>query len=131
MFKDTTRPKIKTKNIKVNFINQILEDQQCWVYADSSRLNQILTNPIDNAIKFSPVNGIIDIIIKNTDYDFLEENGTDLNKSKNNSVNSQILIGISDMGKGISPKIMPTVFEKFVTTSDTGTGLGLYYKNSS
>ncbi|HKO63637.1 MAG TPA: HAMP domain-containing sensor histidine kinase [Candidatus Nitrosocosmicus sp.] len=119
--------KLKAKNIKVNFINQILDDQQCWVYADSSRLNQILVNLIENAIKFSPLNGIIDIILKENNSDFTNENRSELDKSKNNSfVNSQILVGISDTGKGISTSIKSKLFEKFVTDSDTGTGLGLY-----
>jgi signal transduction histidine kinase len=39
---------------------------------------------------------------------------------------SDILIGISDRGKGISTKIMPNLFGKFITDSDMGTGLGLY-----
>ena len=35
-------------------------------------------------------------------------------------------MSISDTGKGISPQIMPKLFEKFITGSGTGTGLGLY-----
>ena len=37
-----------------------------------------------------------------------------------------MIISISDTGKGISPQIMPKLFEKFNTGSNTGTGLGLY-----
>ena len=37
-----------------------------------------------------------------------------------------IYVGISDTGKGISPKILPKLFEKFTTDSEFGTGLGLY-----
>lgn len=118
--------KLKTKNVKVNFINHILDDQQCWVKADNARLNQILSNLIENAIKFSPQNGIIDIIIKENDQDRKLENAIESDKSKGNSVKSEVLVGISDRGRGISPKVMPKLFEKFVTGSDTGTGLGLF-----
>jgi signal transduction histidine kinase len=37
-----------------------------------------------------------------------------------------IQIAISDLDKGISTKIMPRIFEKFVSYSESGTGLGLY-----
>jgi signal transduction histidine kinase len=37
-----------------------------------------------------------------------------------------VYIGISDTGKGISPKILPKLFEKFTTDSEFGPGLGLY-----
>lgn len=43
-----------------------------------------------------------------------------------NNVKEEILVSISDTGKGISPQIMPKLFEKFNTGSNTGTGLGLY-----
>ena len=40
--------------------------------------------------------------------------------------NEEVFVSISDAGKGISSQVLPRLFEKFVTDSDTGTGLGLY-----
>ena len=58
--------KIREKGIKINFINDSL-GENCWVYADKMRLNQILINLIDNAIKFSKKDDSIDIMIKDND----------------------------------------------------------------
>ena len=44
---------------------------------------------------------------------------------KENELTKQILVGISDTDRGISSQIMPKLFEKSITGSDTGTGLGL------
>ena len=129
--------KIKNKNIEINFINECI-NEQCWTYADKSRLNQIINNLIDNAIKFSNQNGKIDIMIKENASIISELGGGNRKtivdgikddieeKMKGNKGMEQILIGISDTGKGISPHIMPKLFEKFITGSTTGTGLGLY-----
>ncbi|MGD9673445.1 MAG: ATP-binding protein [Candidatus Nitrosocosmicus sp.] len=119
--------KIKGKNIKINFINQSFEGQY-WVYADKLRLNQILNNIIENAIKFSPNNSIIDIQIKDYALDLSENTAKDNNEfeKQTKSNNSKIFVSISDRGRGISSKVMPRLFEKFITDSDTGTGLGLY-----
>jgi signal transduction histidine kinase len=129
--------KIKNKNIEINFINECI-NEQCWTYADKSRLNQIINNLIDNAITFSNQHGKIDIMIKET-ASIISELGVGNRKTivdgikddieekmKGNKGREQILIGISDTGKGISPHIMPKLFEKFITGSTTGTGLGLY-----
>jgi signal transduction histidine kinase len=37
---------------------------------------------------------------------------------------------VKDTGSGIDPEIMPRLFQKFVTKSEKGTGLGLYISNS-
>ena len=131
--------KIKDKNIQINFINDNL-DEHCWVYADKLRINQVVNNLLGNAIKFTDQNGKIDILIKdNASSSVISELDVESKKTvpdiikkdnqedkKENELTKHILVGISDTGRGISPQIMPKLFEKFITGSDTGTGLGLY-----
>ncbi|CAN5622290.1 hypothetical protein BH23THE1_BH23THE1_25840 [soil metagenome] len=135
--KTELQQKIKDKNIEINFINEFI-NEQCWIYADKSRLNQIINNLIGNATKFTNQNGEIDIMIKENASIISELgvgnkktiaesiNGDNEEKMEGNKGREQILVGISDTGKGISPDIMPKIFEKFITGSTTGTGLGLY-----
>ncbi len=78
------------------------------VYADKGRITQVISNLLSNAIKFTK-QGTITITI-NTD----------------NLDNNELIISIKDSGSGIDPEILPRLFEKFVTKSDQGTGLGLY-----
>ena len=128
--------KIKNKNIEIDVINDCI-DEQCWIYADRLRLNQIINNLMGNAIKFTNQNGKIHIIIENIsnlDKRVTGERKNDIDSSKNcieekredNKAKDEIFVSISDTGKGISPQIMPKLFEKFITGSGTGTGLGLY-----
>ena len=143
--------KVREKGIKMNFINNSLEEQY-WIYSDKLRLNQILVNLIDNAIKFSKKDDVINIMIRDSDNFDLTLNQTEIDKTNHISENSRnmsddlilekrnsegerkkvekeeemIYVGISDTGKGISSKILPKLFEKFTTDSDFGTGLGLF-----
>ncbi len=128
--------KIKNKNIEIDVINDCI-DEQCWIYADRLRLNQIINNLMGNAIKFTNQNGKIHIMIENIsnlDKRVTGERKNDIDSSKNcieekredNKAKDEIFVSISDTGKGISPQIMPKLFEKFITGSSTGTGLGLY-----
>lgn len=75
------------------------------VNADQIRISQVVYNLLDNALKFTQT-GRIKVTARNMG------NGTE--------------VSVCDDGAGISPKVFPRLFEKFVTTSDTGTGIGLY-----
>lgn len=77
---------------------------------DSYRILQVLTNLLDNAVKFTP-KGTISITVK-----------------KENNGKNQVVVIISDSGRGIDPEIMPRLFQKFSSKTDkgSGTGLGLY-----
>jgi two-component system, OmpR family, sensor histidine kinase VicK len=79
------------------------------ILADRTRINQVISNLLNNAIKFTD-EGTIDLVIEKQD-------------SENN-----VFINIKDTGCGIDPSILPKLFSKFVTKSEEGggTGLGLY-----
>jgi signal transduction histidine kinase len=131
--------KTRDKGIVLNFINNSIDDHN-WVYADELRLNQILINLIDNGIKFSKRDDVINIVIRDNDDFDVHLNQTEIESTKDiafsnrtekkeeirETAEKQVYVGISDTGKGISPRIMSKLFEKFVTDSDFGTGLGLY-----
>jgi signal transduction histidine kinase len=94
-------------NVKIVFQPK----ESITVYADRDRIYQVLSNLLNNAVKFTK-NGIVTI-------------NTSLNRSTNNH-NNEAIITIMDTGRGITPELMPKLFSKFVTSSHTGTGLGLF-----
>lgn len=83
------------------------------VYADPLRIEQVLTNLVDNAVKYSPKGGSI-VISWNTDQD-----------GKNT------ILTVSDNGSGIAPEHHIRLFERFYRVDKGrsrelgGTGLGL------
>lgn len=75
------------------------------VSADQVRISQVVYNMLDNALKFTQ-KGEIKVTAKKS--------------------GQGVEVSVKDDGAGISPKVMPRLFEKFVTGSDSGTGIGLY-----
>jgi two-component system, OmpR family, sensor histidine kinase VicK len=84
------------------------------VEADRGRLIQVISNLLSNAIKFTKEEGTITVATE---------------KRRNNNM-ELLLVRIKDTGTGIDDDIMPRLFEKFVTRSEKGIGLGLFISKS-
>ncbi|RJG14936.1 response regulator [Massilia cavernae] len=82
-----------------------------WVDGDPTRLEQIASNLIDNALKYTPPGGTISISIA--------------------EVGDEMVLTVRDSGVGISPDLLPHVFDVFVQGAITidraqgGLGIGL------
>ena len=106
------------KKINIQLIYpEFYVQQPLFVFADKNRIQQVLSNLLSNALKFTE-EGVITI---NTET-FMDT----INNNTNNVEKEFVSIKIKDTGKGIDPEVLPRLFEKFATKSDRGTGLGLY-----
>ena len=73
--------KTREKDIKIFSINDSIRDQS-WINVDRLRLNQILINLIDNAIKFSNRDDVINIIIRDSNEFDTNLNQTEIEEKK-------------------------------------------------
>lgn len=76
-----------------------------YVEADPARISQVVYNLLDNALKFTK-KGRITVTVQ--------------------AHGRSAEVKVKDDGTGIDAKVLPRLFEKFVTASDRGTGIGLY-----
>ena len=91
------------------------------IYADEARLQQVINNLLSNAINFTK-NGTITVTAYKAQVDTDAEN--------NEQDKESVVVEIKDTGTGINPEMLPRLFEKFATRSESGTGLGLYISKS-
>jgi signal transduction histidine kinase len=82
------------------------------VLADANRIVQVITNLLSNAVKFSK-EGDRALITITRGIRAIDGQPT-------------AIVSISDQGQGINPEIMTRLFQKFISGSEKGTGLGLY-----
>ncbi len=95
------------------------------VEADKGRLTQVISNLIDNALKFTKEGSISINAVKRGGR--RNKDG----KSKSDSQEEEVVVSIKDTGTGIDSEILPRLFTKFATKSDIGgTGLGLFISKS-
>ena len=90
------------KNIKIKLIQDFVS---CNAVGDYDRLRQMFMIMIDNAIKFSPENDTVTVVLKDNE------------------------VSISDHGNGIKQEDLPYIFNRFYKvdseSNKNGTGLGL------
>ncbi len=86
-------------NLKLEFTGS---KEGISIDADKSRINQVISNLLTNAIKFTKKGTITATVVPN---------------------NNEIIVSIIDTGSGIDSEILPKLFTKFAK-SKTGTGLG-------
>src|SRR5215217_3551064 len=111
------------KNTHIQLVYPELPVQPIFIYADKNRIQQVISNLLSNALKFTE-NGIITITMEK----FKDNNNNNSNDNYDGDDEKKefVCIKIKDTGKGIDPEVLPRLFEKFATKSDRGTGLGLY-----
>jgi signal transduction histidine kinase len=85
------------------------------VEADAGRIEQVLTNLIDNAVKYSPEGGLIVV--------------------RGDVRSHEVVISVVDQGTGIEPEDLNKLFDRFFRASSgrrrvSGTGLGLPISSS-
>ena len=120
---------VKTIEVALNSVNFVAEAKPVTVssefdptvglmWGDTQRLQQVVSNLLTNAVKFTPAGGSVRLQLSAVAV-------TD-SPSPNH-----LQIIVSDTGKGISAEFLPYVFDRFrqadgsITRADSGLGLGL------
>ena len=89
-------------------LEQTIEFDSLVMDHDSNNLISVISNLLDNAIKFTPEGGTVSYAVKQH--------------------NKQLLITVTDTGKGISSEDLPKIFDRYIGTNApnyTSTGIGL------
>lgn len=100
----------ESKDVKLRY-----KPKDILIVADKVRVGRVISNLLNNAIKFTSRGEITISVIE------LKHNNDD-----DDDGNGEIQVNIKDTGTGLSPAILPKLFSKFVSTDSGGTGLGLF-----
>jgi signal transduction histidine kinase len=100
------------------------EPKDIFLVADRIRLGRVISNLLNNAIKFT-ANGEITISTEDIKHNKTSTMETEVGQ-KNEQQRGEVYISIKDTGIGLSPVTIPKLFSKFVSTDYGGTGLGLF-----
>ena len=115
---DDHRERIKdssNKNIELRYDSDEDGKRRIFVEADRGRITQVLTNLLNNALKFTDEGQITVSTYQNND---------------SNDNKDEVTVRVVDTGSGIDNGIYPKIFSKFATKSHQGTGLGLFISKS-
>jgi signal transduction histidine kinase/ActR/RegA family two-component response regulator len=105
---DAVRPAAEAKAIT---LQSALDSKAGPIVGDADRLRQVVWNLVMNAVKFTPRGGRVQVHLER--------------------MNMHVQIVVSDTGRGITPDVLPFVFDRFrqgdssTTRAHSGLGLGL------
>ena len=108
-----TNEQQKNKDNKITF-SYTTNEKFIPVEADSNKIVQVILNILHNATKFAKKNLqdlVVSISVQKID-------------------NDEVIVSIKDNGSGIDLQILPKLFTKFATKSQSGTGLGMFIAKS-
>jgi signal transduction histidine kinase len=107
----------KDNNVRLDLVFK--GDADIYIEADKSRINQVLSNLLVNAIKFTKEGTITITTEKKQESDYY-----------NHSSREVVVVAIKDSGTGVHAEVLPKLFTKFTSGSQGGTGLGLFISRS-
>jgi len=105
---DSAAPRVSEKGLQLDVA---LRAARVWVSGDPARLEQIVSNLITNAIKYTPAGGRVDVRLDAQD--------------------GEAVLSLRDTGVGIEPELLPVVFDLFkqadrtLVRAEGGLGIGL------
>lgn len=106
------KPNIEHRGLTMSYEE---DEPEYKVYADQGKISQVISNLIDNSVKYTKTGGIKVKVV-----------------GKQEGDKKTVLVTITDTGVGIDPATMPNLFKKFSRAEDAsktniiGTGLGLF-----
>jgi signal transduction histidine kinase len=92
------------KDIRIRFESNVSK-ASVIIEGDRGRIFEVISNLLNNAIKFTKKGEVVVVL---------------------NERDGQEIVSVRDTGNGIAPEIYPSLFTKFATKSEKGTGLGLF-----
>jgi heavy metal sensor kinase len=104
---ETMRPLAEAEGVRLH----VGGSASVWVEGDEARLRQVFFNLLDNAIKYTPEGGEVDVRVE--------------------SMDGRAVATVRDTGEGITAEHLPRVFDRFYRVDKArsrergGTGLGL------
>jgi len=112
---DAVRPSADARVITLRVSGKTGRPGKLWILGDAFRLQQAITNLLTNAIKFTPMGGLVTVRVERVET-------SDGDKAR---------VTVTDTGEGIAAEFLPSIFERFkqagegTTRSFGGLGLGL------
>jgi signal transduction histidine kinase len=134
-FKDQIK-NMNTSSIRREILYKSLKSSNkegcAFIDADKSRISQVLSNLISNAIKFTDDKGRINIKLDvvNDQADTRNRTTKETSEEIEKDGNRILIVTVEDNGQGIDPEVFSKLFVRFVSKSYQGTGLGLFISKS-